>query len=189
MRIGIGIDFHKLVDRRKLILGGVEVPYYRGLIGHSDADVLCHAVCDAILGAIGEGDIGKHFPPGDPQWADISSLVLLEKVIAIARGKGFAVGNLDSTIMAEKPKLAEFIPKMVENIARILGMDPKLASVKATTTDGQGAVGTGAGIEAHAVVIMVPSSQAPAPPRPAPAAPAPGGPEAPPAKKDFFEIE
>lgn len=185
MRIGIGFDFHKLVDRRRLILGGVEVPYYRGLMGNSDADVLLHALCDAILGAIGEGDIGKHFPPNDPQWADVSSLVLLEKVAVLARERGFAVSNVDTTIVAEKPKLAEFTPRMVENIARVLGVDQAQVSVKATTTDGIGSIGTGAGMAAHAAVIMVPSGSAPAPKKPSSPGPAP----VPEPKKDFFEID
>jgi len=189
MRIGIGYDFHRLVDKRKLMLGGVEVPYYRGLMGYSDADVLLHAICDAILGAVAEGDIGKHFPSTDSQWMDVASSVMLEKVVAIAGQKGFKVGNVDSTIVAEKPKLADYIPVMVENIAKVLGVGPTEVSVKATTTDGQGPVGKGEGMAAHAVVIMVPSGQAvsPGPARP------PSPPSAPPAPatpvtKDFFEI-
>jgi len=189
MRIGIGYDFHRLVDKRKLMLGGVEVPYYRGLMGYSDADVLLHAICDAILGAVAEGDIGKHFPSTDPQWMDATSLTFLEKVTAIAGQKGFKVSNVDSTIVAEKPKVAEFIPMMVENIARVLGVSPSQVNVKATGTDGQGPVGKGEGMAAHAVVIMVPSGQAvsPGPARPPSAPSAPPAP-ATPVTKDFFEL-
>lgn len=154
MKIGFGYDSHRLVERRLLILGGVEVPFERGLLGHSDADVLLHAVCDAILGAIGEGDIGRHFPDTDPSYKDIPSRVLLARVRELAGQKGYSVNNVDTTIVLELPRLKEYIPAMVSNIAELLRMDTKLVNIKATTNEGMGFIGRGEGIAAFAVVTM-----------------------------------
>lgn len=154
MRIGHGYDVHKLVENRKLILGGVDVPYERGLLGHSDADVLLHAISDAILGAIGEGDIGKHFPDTDPAYKGADSIKLLMHVMALADGKGYAIGNLDATIVAQRPKLASHIPQMRENIARALNVEADRINVKATTTEELGFCGRGEGIAAYAVVLL-----------------------------------
>jgi 2-C-methyl-D-erythritol 2,4-cyclodiphosphate synthase len=156
MRIGHGYDVHRLVPERKLILGGVDVPYHLGLLGHSDADVLLHAICDAILGAVGEGDIGRHFPDTDPAYKGISSLKLLQHVVALAEGKGYRVGNLDATVVAQRPKLAPFIREMVSNIAVACRTEPERINVKATTTEGLGFEGRGEGISAHAVALMRP---------------------------------
>ena len=154
MRIGFGYDVHPLVTGRKLILGGVEIPFEKGLEGHSDADVLLHALCDAILGALGEGDIGKHFPNTDPRFKGISSLQLLRAVAVRMGEKGFIVGNLDSTLVAEKPKIEVFIPQMKEQIAAGLGMPRERVNIKATTSEGLGFVGEGRGIAAYAVVLL-----------------------------------
>ncbi|ABQ28307.1 2-C-methyl-D-erythritol 2,4-cyclodiphosphate synthase [Geotalea uraniireducens] len=154
MRIGHGYDVHKLVENRKLILGGVDIPYERGLLGHSDADVLLHAISDAILGAIGEGDIGKHFPDTDPAYKGADSIKLLMHVMALAVGKGYAIGNLDATIVAQRPKLAPHIPQMRENIARALKADADRINVKATTTEELGFAGRGEGIAAYTVVLL-----------------------------------
>jgi 2-C-methyl-D-erythritol 2,4-cyclodiphosphate synthase len=154
MRIGHGYDVHQLVAGRKLILGGVEVPYVRGLLGHSDADVLLHAICDAILGALGEGDIGKHFPDTDPAFKGISSVKLLRHVSTLAETRGYLLGNLDATIVAQRPKLAPFIQEMRANIARTLDCGPDRVNIKATTTEELGFAGRGEGIAAYAVVIM-----------------------------------
>jgi 2-C-methyl-D-erythritol 2,4-cyclodiphosphate synthase len=154
IRIGHGYDVHRLVAERKLILGGVEVPYHLGLLGHSDADVLLHAICDAILGAIGEGDIGRHFPDTDPAYRGISSLKLLREVVALAEAKGYGIGNLDTTVIAQQPKLAPHIRAMVENIAEACGTDIRQINVKATTTEQLGFEGRGEGISAHAVVLL-----------------------------------
>ncbi len=154
MRIGFGYDVHRLTEGRKLILGGLEVPHPQGLAGHSDADVLLHALTDAILGAIGEGDLGRHFPESDPAYQDISSLILLEKVIAMAKQKGLAPSNIDATIVAQSPRLKKFIPGMVENIAPVLGIDKDRVNIKATTTEGLGFPGRGEGIAAYAVVML-----------------------------------
>lgn len=154
MRIGHGYDVHKLVENRKLILGGVGIPYERGLLGHSDADVLLHAISDAILGAIGEGDIGKHFPDTDPAYKGADSIKLLEHVMALANGKGYAIGNMDATIVAQQPKLAPFIPQMRDNIAKALKAEPDRINVKATTTEELGFCGRGEGIAAYAVVLL-----------------------------------
>ena len=132
MRIGHGYDVHRFSAGRKLILGGVDIPYEQGLLGHSDADVLTHAVCDALLGAAALGDIGAHFPDTDPKYAGVSSLLLLEKVVALLKEKGFAIGNIDATVIAQSPKLAPFIPAMRENIARAAGTETGRVSVKAT---------------------------------------------------------
>lgn len=154
MRIGFGYDVHRLTEGRKLILGGLEVPHSQGLAGHSDADVLLHALTDAILGAIGEGDLGRHFPESNPAYQDISSLILLEKVIAMARQKSLAPSNIDATIVAQSPRLKEFIPGMVKNIALVLGIDKDRVNIKATTTEGLGFPGRGEGIAAYAVVLL-----------------------------------
>jgi len=155
MRIGHGYDVHRLVTGRKLILGGVEIPYGKGLLGHSDADVLLHAISDAILGAIGEGDIGKHFPDTDPEYKGISSIKLLRHVMALAVGKGFVLGNLDATIVAQRPKLAPYIREMCTNIARALETEPERINVKATTTEELGFAGRGEGMASYAVALLV----------------------------------
>ncbi|MEA3465660.1 MAG: 2-C-methyl-D-erythritol 2,4-cyclodiphosphate synthase [Thermodesulfobacteriota bacterium] len=154
MRIGHGYDVHRLVRERKLILGGVEITHTLGLLGHSDADVLLHAICDAILGALAAGDIGQHFPDSDGQFKGISSLKLLKKVIDLADEEGWVVGNLDSTLIAQQPKLAPHLPQMVENIARCCGVALSQVNVKATTTEQLGFAGRQEGISAHAVVIL-----------------------------------
>jgi 2-C-methyl-D-erythritol 2,4-cyclodiphosphate synthase len=154
MRIGHGYDVHRLVEGRKLILGGVDVPYEKGLLGHSDADVLLHALADAILGAIGEGDIGRHFPDTDPKFKGADSINLLMHVMALAAAKGYLLGNLDATIVAQRPKLASHIPQMRDNIARALDAEPDRINVKATTTEELGFAGRGEGIAAYAVVLL-----------------------------------
>jgi 2-C-methyl-D-erythritol 2,4-cyclodiphosphate synthase len=154
MRIGHGYDVHRLVEGRKLILGGVDVPYEKGLLGHSDADVLLHAIADAILGAIGEGDIGRHFPDTDPKYKGADSVKLLMHVIALADAKGYTIGNLDATIVAQRPKLASHIPLMRDNIARALNVEPDRINVKATTTEELGFAGRGEGIAAYAVALL-----------------------------------
>lgn len=153
-RIGHGYDVHRMIEGRKLILGGVEITFPKGLDGHSDADVLLHAVCDALLGSLSLGDIGIHFPEHDPQFKDISSLQLLKKVGIMVKGKGFMVGNIDVTIAVQEPKLSGYISQMRENIARILEIDKGQINVKATTTEGLGFVGKGEGIAAHAVALV-----------------------------------
>jgi len=154
MRIGHGYDVHRLVEGRKLILGGVDIPWEKGLLGHSDADVLLHAISDAILGAIGEGDIGRHFPDTDPQFKGADSLKLLAHVMGLAERKGYRLGNLDATVVAQRPKLAPHIPAMRENIARVLAANTDQINVKATTTEELGFCGRGEGIAAHAVALM-----------------------------------
>lgn len=154
IRIGHGFDVHRLVTERPLVLGGVEIPCAYGLLGHSDADVLLHAVSDAILGAMGLGDIGRHFPDTDPAYQGVSSMLLLEHVFGLARERGFRVGNLDATIVAEKPKLAPFVAEMTANIARACQVPGDRINVKATTTEELGFTGRGEGIAAHAVVVM-----------------------------------
>ncbi|QEM66869.1 2-C-methyl-D-erythritol 2,4-cyclodiphosphate synthase [Geobacter sp. FeAm09] len=156
MRIGHGYDVHRLVEGRKLIVGGVEIPWEKGLLGHSDADVLLHAIADAILGAIGEGDIGKHFPDTDPAFEGADSLKLLEHVMTVADRRGYRLGNLDATIIAQRPKMAPHIPGMRENIARVLHAGLEQVNVKATTEEGLGFTGTGEGISAHAVALLEP---------------------------------
>lgn len=155
MRIGHGYDVHKLVDGRKLIMGGVEIPWEKGLLGHSDADVLLHAISDAILGAIAEGDIGRHFPDTDPAYKGADSLKLLEHVGDLAASRGYVLGNLDATIIAQRPKMAPHIMTMRENIARVLNASIDQVNVKATTEEGLGFTGAGEGISAHAVALMV----------------------------------
>lgn len=154
MRIGHGYDVHQLTAGRKLILGGVEIPFERGLLGHSDADVLTHAVMDALLGAAGLGDIGKAFPDTDPAYAGADSLGLLDTVMEMLKQKGFRVGNVDSTILAQRPKLASYIPQMRENLARRMGVPADRVNVKATTEEKLGFTGSGAGMAAHAVCLL-----------------------------------
>lgn len=154
MRIGFGYDVHKFVDGRKLILGGVEVPFEEGLLGHSDADVLLHAVIDALLGAAGLGDIGRHFPDTDPSYKGISSVELLKRVLALLTEKGFKIINIDSTIVAQKPRLAGFIPIMQENIAKALGLETGQVNIKAKTEEGLGFTGSLEGIKAYAVALI-----------------------------------
>lgn len=154
MRVGFGYDVHPFVSGRPLILGGIRIPYLLGLKGHSDADVLTHAICDALLGAVAEGDIGKHFPDTDPQYRDIKSLILLKKVLTKVREKGFRPINVDATIVAEKPKLADTIPRMVKEVAEVLEMETGRVNVKATTTEGLGFTGREEGIAAYAVVLV-----------------------------------
>lgn len=154
MRIGHGYDVHRLTEGRKLILGGVEVPYEKGLLGHSDADVLTHAVMDALLGAAGLGDIGRHFPDSDPAYAGAESLKLLDHVVAMLKEKGWKVENLDATILAQRPKLAPYIPRMRDNLAACLGASAEQINVKATTEEGLGFTGSGEGMAAHAVCLL-----------------------------------
>lgn len=154
MRIGSGYDVHRLVEDRKLIVGGVEIPYEKGLLGHSDADVLVHAVMDALLGAAALGDIGKHFPDSDGQYKEADSLQLLSKVLYLISQKGYCIINVDATIIAQKPKLASYIPNMCENIARVLEIDMNQVNVKATTEEGLGFTGAGEGIAVTAVCLI-----------------------------------
>jgi len=154
MRVGLGYDAHKLVPGRKLILGGVEVPFEKGLLGHSDADVLTHAIMDAMLGAAGLRDIGCQFPPEDPKYKGISSLVLLDEVNKLLWDKGFVVVNIDAVIVAQEPKLSTFIEGMRDLLRRTLGLNLEQVMVKATTTDGLGFIGRGEGMAAYAVVLV-----------------------------------
>jgi 2-C-methyl-D-erythritol 2,4-cyclodiphosphate synthase len=158
IRVGVGYDVHRLVEDRKLILGGVVIPFEKGLLGHSDADVLVHAIMDATLGALALGDLGQHFPDTDSQYAGASSLDLLEQVRIIIDELGWEIGNVDSVIVAEKPRLASFCPQMRENVARTFKAATGQISIKATTTEGLGFAGTGEGIAAYAVVSVVRSS-------------------------------
>ena len=154
IRVGMGIDFHRLVPGRKLVLGGVEIPFELGLAGHSDADALLHAICDALLGAAALGDIGQHFPPGDPRFKDISSLLLLGKVRGLLAGAGYFPMQLDAVVIAERPKLTPYIPEMRARIAEALGLPTGAVSVKATTSEGMGPIGQGEGIAAWAVALI-----------------------------------
>ena len=154
LRIGHGYDVHRLVEGRKLILGGVEIPWEKGLLGHSDADVLVHAVMDALTGAARLGDIGKLFPDTDPAYAGISSLKLLSEVGRLLGKKGFAVVNIDATLLAQAPKVGPYKQRMAENIAAALGIGPERVNVKATTEEGLGFTGDGSGMAAHAVVLL-----------------------------------
>lgn len=150
-RFGMGYDVHQLVENRKLIIGGVDIPYEKGLLGHSDADVLLHAISDALLGAAALGDIGKHFPDTDPRYKGADSLKLLEEVGNLLAAKGYVVGNVDATIVAQKPKMLPHIPQMRENIARVLRVDIDQINVKATTEEHLGFTGSGQGISSYAV--------------------------------------
>jgi 2-C-methyl-D-erythritol 2,4-cyclodiphosphate synthase len=154
MRVGFGYDVHPFASGRPLVLGGIEIPYLLGLMGHSDADVLLHAISDALLGAIAAGDIGRHFPDTDPQYRGIKSTILLKKVAALVHGKGFRIVNVDSTILAQKPRLAEAMPRMAEEIAKVLEIDPDRVNVKATTSEGLGFAGRGEGIAAYAIAMV-----------------------------------
>lgn len=154
MRIGMGYDVHRLVEGRALIIGGVEIPYEKGLLGHSDADVLLHAIMDALLGAAAMGDIGKHFPDTDPEYKGISSMVLMEKVGELLRENGFIIENIDATIIAQAPKMRPYIDSMRENIARVLEVDVSCVNVKATTEEGLGFTGSGEGISSQAICML-----------------------------------
>lgn len=154
MRIGHGYDVHRLVEGRRLILGGVEIPFEKGLLGHSDADVLTHAIMDALLGAAALGDIGKLFPDSDPAYEGADSLKLLERVVEVLKENGYMVGNVDATVLAQRPKLAPHIPQMRERLARAMGTDMGRVSVKATTEEGLSFTGAGEGIAAHAVALI-----------------------------------
>ena len=156
MRIGIGYDSHRLVEGRKLILGGVDIPFEKGLLGHSDADVLCHAIIDSIIGALGLGGIGRHFPDTDSRWKDASSIDLLLKTVQLMRGKGFEIVSLDSVIISEWPKLDPFIGKMKENISKT-GIPSHSINIKAKTNEGMGFVGREEGMAAQAVCLLKPS--------------------------------
>lgn len=154
MRIGQGYDVHRLVEGRKLIIGGVDIPDEKGLLGHSDADVLLHAVMDALLGAAALGDIGQHFPDSDERYKGISSIALLKKVGKILQENGYMIENIDSTVIAQRPKLLPYRPQMAENIAAALGIEKEQVSVKATTEEGLGFTGTGEGISAQAIALL-----------------------------------
>ncbi|MDY4078631.1 MAG: 2-C-methyl-D-erythritol 2,4-cyclodiphosphate synthase [Clostridium sp.] len=154
MRIGMGYDVHKLVPERKLILGGVDIPYELGLLGHSDADVLLHAIMDSLLGAASLGDIGKHFPDTDDRFKGISSIELLKEVGKLISEKGYKIGNIDATIIAQKPKMAPHIPLMRENIASALNIDLEQINVKATTEEGLGFTGEGKGISSQSICLL-----------------------------------
>jgi len=155
MRIGMGYDVHRLVTDRKLIIGGVCIPFHKGLLGHSDADVLLHAIMDALLGAAALGDIGKHFPDTDGKFKDISSLFLLSEVKKLLDSKGYKIENLDATIIAEKPKMAPYIPSIIANISKALSIDPSKINVKATTEEGLGFTGQGEGIASQCICLLI----------------------------------
>jgi len=161
MRIGIGYDVHALVAGRPLVVGGVTVPHSRGLAGHSDADVLLHAICDALLGALALGDLGMHFPDTDPRWKGADSRALLQHVMSLVRARGYAVANLDATVIAQAPKLAPFIQAMRDNVAADVGCDTSCVSIKATTTERLGFAGREEGIAAEAVVLVMAASSNP----------------------------
>jgi 2-C-methyl-D-erythritol 2,4-cyclodiphosphate synthase len=154
MRVGFGYDVHAFVEGRPLVLGGVEIPHTHGLLGHSDADVLLHAIADALLGAAALGDIGRHFPDSDPAYKGISSLLLLERTVELIRGEGFSVHNVDCTLVLQKPRLAPYISKMVEEIARVVGLPVSAVNVKATTTEKLGFTGRREGVAAYAVALL-----------------------------------
>lgn len=154
MRIGFGYDVHRLTEGRKLILGGVEVPFNKGLLGHSDADVLLHAVIDSLIGAAALGDIGKHFPPTDERYRDISSVTLLLHTMELIKKEGYRIGNIDSTVVCQAPRLLEFIPEMAKNISEALGCGIGQVNIKAKTEEGLGFTGSGDGISAYAVALI-----------------------------------
>ncbi len=154
-RIGIGYDIHRLGSGRKLFIGGVEIPYIKGLVGHSDADVLLHALCDALLGAIAAGDIGEHFPDADPQYKDISSTDLLKKVANLVKDKGFRIHNLDTVVIAQEPNLSAFKSKIQQNLAQVLGVSPTQVNIKAKTNNGLGDIGAKDAIASLAVVSVI----------------------------------
>lgn len=153
-KIGYGFDAHRFSKDAKLIIGGVEIPFEYGLKGHSDADVLSHAICDALLGALGEGDIGSHFPDSDPKYKSITSLVFLEKTMTLLNERGFEIENMDSVIVCEKPKIAPHIKQIKETLSEVLGISTKSLGIKATTTDQMGFTGRGEGIAVHAVALI-----------------------------------
>jgi 2-C-methyl-D-erythritol 2,4-cyclodiphosphate synthase len=153
MRVGFGYDSHRLVEGRKLIIGGVEIPFEKGLIGHSDADVLCHAIIDSIIGALGIGDIGKHFPDTDEKWKNASSIELLRYIVELSRSTGFEISWIDSTVIAEKPRLSPYIENMKEAISNA-GIPSGLINIKAKTNEGMGFIGRGDGIVAYAVCVL-----------------------------------
>ncbi len=159
IRQGLGYDVHELVEGRQLVLGGVTIPFEKGLLGHSDADCLVHAINDALLGALALGDIGQHFPDTDPQYKDISSLILMEQVFALVEAHGYRVGNVDSVIMAERPKMSPHLEQMRRNIASVLHIEMEQISIKATTTERLGFVGREEGIACQAVVLLFPAEQ------------------------------
>lgn len=154
MRVGIGYDYHQLAEGRRLILGGVEIPFGKGLEGHSDGDVLTHALCDALLGAAGLGDIGQRFPDTDPQWKDASSLEFLAQVVELVEAKDLRVAQVDSVIVAQEPKLSPYFGRMREKLARAMGIEPAQVNVKAKTTEGLEAIGRGEAMAAHAVALL-----------------------------------
>ncbi len=158
-RIGHGVDIHRLVPGRKLILGGIEIPWDKGLLGHSDADVACHALSNALLGAIGEGDIGRHFPDSDPRYKDAASIELLRGVMELVKAHGFCVGNADLTILAERPKLTPYREEIQKRLAAVLEVDPSAVNIKATTGEKMGFVGREEGMMAEAVVLLEPADQ------------------------------
>jgi 2-C-methyl-D-erythritol 2,4-cyclodiphosphate synthase len=153
-RIGIGYDIHRLVEGRKLVLGGVEIPFKKGLLGHSDSDVLSHAICDALLGAAALGDIGMHFPDSDPQWAGASSLDFLARVAELITDRGYSIANIDATVVAEQPKLRPYIQAMRESLASVLRIDVDQVNVKAKTNEGLDSIGRGEAMAAHAVALL-----------------------------------
>lgn len=156
MRVGMGYDVHRLTENRDLILGGVKIPYEKGLLGHSDADVLLHAIMDALLGAAAMGDIGKHFPDTDPAYEGDSSMKLLEHVGKLLEEENYQIINIDATIIAQRPKMAPHIPQMVENVARVLKLEKNQVNIKATTEEGLGFTGTGEGISSQAICALMP---------------------------------
>ncbi len=156
MRVGIGYDVHRLAEGRDLIIGGVKIPYEKGLLGHSDADVLLHAIMDALLGAAAMGDIGKHFPDTDPKYEGASSIKLLEHVGELLEQENYQIVNIDATIIAQKPKMAPHIPQMIQNVARILKIDESQVNIKATTEEGLGFTGSGEGISSQAICSLLP---------------------------------
>ncbi|HEX5732621.1 MAG TPA: 2-C-methyl-D-erythritol 2,4-cyclodiphosphate synthase [Blastocatellia bacterium] len=156
-RIGVGYDIHRLVEGRRLLLAGVEIPFEKGLLGHSDSDVLTHAICDALLGAAAAGDIGTHFPDSDPRFAGAASLELLARVVELIQERGFKVANIDAVVLAERPRLAPYIESMRERLAAVLQTEVELVSVKAKTNEGLDAVGRGEAMAAHAVALIVSS--------------------------------
>ena len=158
IRIGHGYDVHRLTENRDLIIGGVKIPYEKGLLGHSDADVLVHAILDAVLGALGEGDIGKHFPDTDKRYKGINSMLLAENVASLLLGKGYTVGNIDATVVAQRPKLSPYIQEMRANIAKVFGVTPDRVNIKATTEEKLGFTGSGEGISSHAVCLIIKSA-------------------------------
>ena len=153
-RIGYGYDVHSLVTTRPLIIGGVKIPYYKGLLGHSDADVLIHAICDALLGAMGIGDLGHLFPDDGPEWEGVASTELLRHVTTLMKKRNYELQNIDTTIVADKPRMREHLPQMIQNISNVIGVEPNKINIKATTSEGMGFIGRGEGIAAHAVCLI-----------------------------------